>query len=346
MTPPYDVKLYYFQSYHLNQVYDGFSRLQKQGLVKLHIIHSNGNQCKPILHTEINGKHVIYDCLDGLNWIDKSFEANIDYFNDNIYCDFYFKRSWSDILLPYISNRFQYYPLGVYYHIDPIGRYPQKLIQHVKELIIKNPIIEQLNHKKIFRLEDMEMPPIVNNDNKILFLARLWNPKDVSCESRWYEERIQMNEMRIKCVEEGRKYFGNRFVGGIQKDDYSEMACPPELIVEPHITRRDRFLELVKKANICVATTGLFDSIGSKFGEYIAASRAIVSEPLKYKLPGTFSKNRNYLEFKTIDNYLEVCERLMSNPDLLIQMIHNNYDYYQNYVRSDRMILNTLQLIK
>ena len=54
-----------------------------------------GNPLKPILKVRINDKYdVIYDTLDGLNWIKASIENNLDYFKNNIKADFYFKRSF------------------------------------------------------------------------------------------------------------------------------------------------------------------------------------------------------------------------------------------------------------
>lgn len=43
---------------------------------------------------------------------------------------------------------------------------------------------------------------------------------------------------------------------------------------------------MVKESDICITTTGLHRSIGWKFAEYIAASKAIVTEKLNYS-PGT-----------------------------------------------------------
>ena len=341
----YNVKIYYFQCPHLNQVYDGFARLAKQGIVNLQIIPSQGSYYKAVLHTEINGKHVIYDCLDGLIWLDKPLQDNLDYFTNNIDCDYYFKRSYTDVLLPYVNSRFKYFPLGLNYGIDPIGNYyPKKTIRRIKDMIISNPLVEKLDHKKIFRLEDMENPPVSAIEHQILFMARLWNPDDVVWNPEWYEERPLMNEMRVGIVRELRKRYGDRFVGGIQRDNYSEKVCP-DLIVPDVIPRRDNFLKEVKKSDICIATTGLFDSIGWKFAEYMAASRAIISEPLRYKLPGECKEGKNYLTFTNIEECCSAVERLVHNPDVMLRMMQDNREYYLNYVRSNQMILNTLKQI-
>ena len=340
----YNVKIYHFECPHLNQVYDGFARLKKQGIIDLHIVPSEGSYFKGVLHTEINGKHVIYDTLDGLIWLDKPLEDNLNYFVQNIDCDFYFKRSYTKKLLPYVNNRFVYQPLGLNYGIDYIGNYPRPMIRKIKNWIIERPIVEKLQYKKIFRLEDLEYSPQPSREHKILFLARLWNPEDVSWNKEWYEERPKMNEMRMGVVRELRNMFGDKFVGGIQKDGYSEKVCP-ELVVSDNMTRRDNFLREVRKSDICIATTGLFDSIGWKFAEYMAASRAIISEPLRYELPGDCKVGKNYLTFTSIDECCSAVERLVNDSGMMLKMMQDNRDYYLNYVRSDRMILNTLKQI-
>jgi hypothetical protein len=49
---------------------------------------------------------------------------------------------------------------------------------------------------------------------------------------------------------------------------------------------------------------GLYESNGWKLGEYVAGSKAIVSEHLHYDAPGNFSPEQNYLEFNSAD---EMC---------------------------------------
>ena len=344
MSDRYDVTIYYFECPHPNQVYDGFARLQKQGVVDLRVVPTSGSYYKGVLHTEINGKHVIYDTLDGLIWLDKPLAENMDYFVENIDCDYYFKRSYTPKLLPYVNNRFVYRSLGLNYGLDYIGNYPRPLIRKIKNWIIERKFVERFSYKKIFRLEDLECEPYPSKEHHILFLARLWNPDDVSWNREWYEERPKMNEMRMGIVRELRKMFGDRFVGGIQRDAYSEKVCP-DLMVPEQMTRRDNFLKEVRKSDICIATTGLFDSIGWKFAEYMAASRAIISEPLRYELPGDCVAGKNYLSFTTVEQCIEAVERLISNDDMLKTMMHSNREYYMNYVRSDKMILNTLNQI-
>ncbi len=91
-----------------------------------------------------------------------------------------------------------------------------------------------------------------------------------------------------------------------------------------------------------MATTGLHNSIGWKFGEYVAASRAILSEPLIYGLPGNFEHGKNYLPFNNEDELLHKTYSLLKNKDELLDMMNSNFHYYNNFLRPDKLVLNTL----
>jgi hypothetical protein len=95
-----------------------------------------------------------------------------------------------------------------------------------------------------------------------------------------------MNDLRAGCIRALRRRFGRQFLGGFQRSDY---ACKhyPDCVVDASVStlRRD-YLKCLKSYCIGIATTGLYDSIGWKFAEYAALSKAIVSEPLRFELPG------------------------------------------------------------
>ncbi len=65
-------KIEYFPSPHLNQIYEGFNMLEKQGIIKIKLVKpKNFNKKKPILRVQLNNKlNLIYDTLDGFNWKD------------------------------------------------------------------------------------------------------------------------------------------------------------------------------------------------------------------------------------------------------------------------------------
>jgi hypothetical protein len=100
-------------------------------------------------------------------------------------------------------------------------------------------------------------------------------------------------------------------------------------------------MKLLRQYPIGIATTGLFNSIGWKFAEYIGFSRAIVSEKLNFEAPGLES-GKHYLGFTTLDECVEAVSTLMNDKDLCAQMMIRNHEYYQTYLRPDRMVWNAL----
>ncbi|MBC6401626.1 MAG: hypothetical protein GDA37_11570 [Ekhidna sp.] len=202
-------------------------------------------------------------------------------------------------------------------------------------------MISRYYRKYSFRSSDFESQPYLHKKSKILFLTRLHNPDDVSLEHSKIE-RENINRNRIDCIKACKKEFPNNFIGGLESDNFSK-RYQKDLVLPTSLTKKEVFLNAVKESNICITTTGLYNSIGWKFGEYVAASRAIISESLKYELPGNFENYKNYLEFNGKDELIQNIRELLRNRDRLSErMMQENFHYYNNYLRPDVLVLNTL----
>jgi hypothetical protein len=94
-----------------------------------------------------------------------------------------------------------------------------------------------------------------------------------------------------------------------------------------------------------VATTGLNKSNGWKLGEYVAFSKAIITEPLHFRVPGGFSQEINYLKFISPDELIDHAIRLFEDKKLRSEMMMSNYRYYQSFLRPDALILNSLAVV-
>lgn len=285
--------------------------------------------------------------MDGLIWLDDSKEKNLAFFRDNIECDYYFKRSYSAELLNYLPNGCKLYPLGLNYSWHPEGPWANWL-DRSKVQLLSLPLVEHFHGKKIFHSYDFEYSPKMHAEHKVLFLARLWDPDEMNTghNMEWSRAVNRINTFRMECVSRLSKTFGNLFIGGLERSAYAEKHCPKELLVSSSMSDRKNFLNKIKEADICIATTGLHNSIGWKFGEYVAASRAIVSEPLYYGLPGNFIEGCNYLSASSIDDMEKAALRLSHDEVLLSTMMEANHNYYENSLRSDMLVLNTLKQIE
>ena len=315
---------------HLNQIYTGFLELESQGFLTL----SKENRFdtdKQILEVIVNKNiKVIYDTMD----------EEVFYAADNMNIkdiDYYFKRSFrSDIANKY---KFKSFPLGLNYNVYS----EHGSIFGIKE-VIKNKLRKIIRKSKYdFYTRDFEQAPIVSEKPKICFLTRVWDTNGEEIENEDVrKERKEINDFRVACIKACKKEFGEQFIGGIEDSEFARNNYKEVIIEDKSITKRDNFLDLVKSCDICIATTGLHKSIGWKFGEYVAASRAIVTEPLYYELPGEISKGKNYEEFGTIDELINILRNLINNNDKRKYIMNNNLMYYTQYVRPDILVKNTL----
>jgi hypothetical protein len=340
MSFHFDCEVQAFPSPYFAQIYEGLEILRKKGWVNLTVTPELKKQDKPVLKMILNRKHVIlYDGLDGINWVDGSLEDNIQYFRNNIKADFYFKRSFHQTLKDNAPNGCQVFPLGLNYTFFPERNFFNDSKSRMKHFIGNSFLSSFFKHTAI-NSSEFEYPPIRNEKFKILFLTKFWNPDDIDLDHLKTEREV-MNRNRAEFIRACRREFGDRFIGGVDNSSFSEKFAK-DLIMDAGMTNKKAFLKTVKESNVCISTAGLHDSIGWKFGEYVAASRAIVSEPLAYGVPGDFHEDRNYLVFRNTDMLIEKVSLLVNDKNALAEMMTNNYRYYNNYVKPENLVLNTL----
>ena len=314
---------------HLNQIYAGFIELKRNNLIDL-TIESKVSTKEHILEVIVNDdKRIIYDTFDE-GW---KYSSEID-IND---VDYYFKRSFDTNIHSKVSKKIK--PLGLNYNVySEFGNVFGK-----KEVLLNN--IKKIIKKKgsDFYVKDFEYYPNVCDTPQICFLTRMWDPDGYEVENEHVRaERIEINESRAKCIRACKDKYGEKFIGGVEDSEFSRKYYPDCIVEDSSVTNRSNFLNIIKSSDICIATTGLHKSIGWKFGEYIAASRAIITEPLYYQLPGKFENEKNYLEFTNVEELINSIDKLIENEDYRFSMMMNNYNYYNNYVKPDKLVMNTL----
>lgn len=315
---------------HLNQIYAGFLDLSKKNIINL-TKEIRIDTAKQILEVIVNDKvKIIYDTMD-----EEIFYAHSVMGIENI--DFYFKRSFN----PKVAQQYSFisYPLGLNYNLNTRNGN----IFGVKE-IIKNKVKKFIKGNKYnFFEEDFEAVPFAHTQPTICFLTRVWdiNARDIENEVV-RQERIEINQFRIACIQACRDRYKERFIGGIEDSEFARKYYPDFIVKDKTITKKDNYLELIKNTDICIATTGLHKSIGWKFGEYVAASRAIVSEELCYEVPGDFKEGKNYLVFNTVEQLLKTVDDLLVDINKRKNIMWSNYEYYNSYVKAEFIVLNSL----
>jgi hypothetical protein len=171
---------------------------------------------------------------------------------------------------------------------------------------------------------------------EVLYCTRVWEPSGITAQATH-----QINTQRVEIVRALRATFGPRCLAGLSGDTYSRAAYP-DLVLPETTTTRHAYLGLVKRALVCVASVGLHGSTGWKLAEYLAASRAVVSDPLCYSLPGNFANPTHYLPYTTPDQCVSQAAVLLADPDLRQRMAQANWRYYQRYVRPDQVVWRTI----
>lgn len=342
---------------HVQQILTGYFLLKQQGRISLvskiediqfndmrkpqHIRDAKKYHLKVVIDNEIT---VYYDMHDSYE-IDREELSNVD---------IYFKRSY---LSSYIDSfeedkSKKVFELGLNYwvfpnHID---------IQNIKRSLFLSTgktrfssFMRAINLPASLtnapKLKDLEDLPLWKDkaNKKILFMARTWDPhdkKDRPIEK--IDERRELNETRAACIRALKKEFGKDFYGGFMQDPYVFEHYKDCIIPDNNLTTKNKYLKFLKSFPICVASTGLHGSIGWKFGEYVAMSKAIVSENLVYSVPGGFEVGKNYLKFKTSDECVEQVLSLYQDDEKRYEMMTENAKYYYQYLKPDALVYNSI----
>ncbi|WP_148259072.1 hypothetical protein [Alteromonas naphthalenivorans] len=336
-------------SNHLQQVYTGLAMLHRQEKINLKLVFDKSvSTCtvpfsvqSNILNINIEGKRICFDMSDGTELSDSALKRS----------DVYFKRSFnSSFVDPAIASKVM--PYGLNYLVYPNGfdifgfRRCVKFYKTpnwFKEVIKQADFIGKMHYK--VSCSALSASPVLRTDPKTLFLARLW---DINADSYFAvdeqhsQQRRGINEQRAKCISLLKKELGNRFTGGLLATEFA-LSQHPELVVkDARLTSKHNYITTLKAHDICVASTGLHDSIGWKFGEYIATSKAIVAERNDNVIP-QLETNKHFLEFSSAEQCVEQVLFLYQNEDYRFQMMRDNQRYYESSLRPDRLLLNCFE---
>ena len=316
---------------HCDQIITGFlmlrERLGRERFpLRFERIEGHPDANIPLVEVIADAKKIYYDTEDSY-WTTSHMQAILNQ------CDMYFKRSYSEAENESRLTEEQarkIHPLGLGYEVHD---------DSVNFFTFKRLYGRYSCPWNIVYSRDIEAPPSLNLSPKILFFTRLWDPS--LAREKYRDDRSQVSVNRIRLLRMLKKYYPEQFTGGLSDSPYAR-NCAPDLILPHSKTRRRAYLKAMRSADICITSTGLHGSAGWKFGEYVAASRAVLSEKLLYEIPGDFTDGKNYLSYSTPDECLEKVGHLLRNPDILHRIQHENMEYYHTFLRPDKLIENSL----
>jgi len=183
-------------------------------------------------------------------------------------------------------------------------------------------------------LESFEQMPSAALEPAIVFQTRVWSPDSTS------DNVEEVNEWRVAVLRALRSAFPGRFYGGLVPNPHAERWYSD--LISPHPNDPIPFAAFRKRYLIGVSTRGLHYSVPFKIPEYMAASMAIVSDPIRNEMAAPFVAGQHYLEFRTPDECVERCDRILSNPALAFALREAGWDYYRSQVRPPTRIADIL----
>jgi len=162
-------------------------------------------------------------------------------------------------------------------------------------------------------------------DLNIVFQPRLWPTSPGSG-----DQFDVVNSDRIATVRALREAFPKERAIGLVHSDLAA-ALAPELLLSEHV-RTGKYHAQLRRSRIAVSCVGLSGSIGFKFGEYLAAGNAVVSQPITHELLAPLVDGEHYLAYRSPDECVDLCRRLMSEPTLGARMRALNRQYFLDWV--------------
>ena len=371
VTPLYTVTVYpESDSDYVSELYAGLSDLQGAGIVKLCFRRCPAHRVRPINHQGILWLEVemagadrrMNVCFDTFDWQD------IASMHDLEAADIYFKRSYH---VPYIDQltenlREKVVPMGLHYACSSrdetlltcfrrswahntsrrvFTQNPNKAVVRSfatpAKTLLKRHGYGRFESLPLF-MDEFEVQPHEPTEPKVFYRTRVYGPDDAPDTFR-LGRTDEINGMRADTIRALRRHFGDRFVGGLRPSTFAERNYPDCMF--PDDAGLKGHVQLSKSCLINVSTAGLHDSTSWKIPEYMAASRCIVSEPLKYQASIPLVERQHFLPFRTPEECVRACEELLDDSTMAIAMRNANFRYYIENVRPAQLMLKALQVV-
>ena len=340
---------------HLYQLLAGFAALDSDGALRCTFerLRPGSPHVLPYNMFEVvtdDGLRFIYDMNDGYENLLPDAQEMPSFYNGLLNrCNLLFKRSFDKNKNALLCAPQKVRPTPPNFLVTRHGN-PAHLPapcdprrEKIKKLVRMLPNTAYANRHV---LEDnLFAPPVVSPQPKILFMARLWDPAGDfpgQLTDAMAEERRRINESRAACIRLLRREFGDRFFGGVASSPFTVREYPDVVLDDPSLARKDAYLHFMKTFDIHISTMGLHGSTGWKFAEYLAASKAIVCEPLCYESAGGLADGVHYLSFTDADGCIAAVHALLDDT-ARGTMMRRNHEYAEAFLRCRAFVQTTLK---
>jgi hypothetical protein len=171
-------------------------------------------------------------------------------------------------------------------------------------------------------------PVLRDTDTKqmnIVFQPRLWPTTPGSG-----DQFDVANLDRIATARALRKAFPHEQAIGLVHSD-TAAALAPELQLPEHV-RTGKYHAQLRQSHIAVSCVGLSGSVGFKFGESLAAGTAVINPPITHEFLSPIVEGTHYLAYRSPEECVDVCRRLMSDHALVARMGEVNRRYFLDWI--------------
>lgn len=240
-------------------------------------------------------------------------------------CDFYYKRSYAARYVP-VSYAQKVLPFGLNYGCSTRWSRLEVLSLFARHRQMPTGLKSYVTSPTPAAFE---LAPTEPYQVAIFFQTRLWSLRELGSDDTLEE----VNGFRVKLVQELKKTFGTRYMGGlvptIEASDYPELHTKLP-------TFRWKFPACLRPPTIGIYTRGLHGSNAFKLAEYLASSKFIIGQQLAHTLPAPLGICHSIHE--TVDGILSACDSALSKPARLLEIRHASWHYYQSQLRYDRLM--------
>lgn len=362
----YEVKIYMCPNpqgiHHVSQIYAGLYGLQADNKVKISfssnlskiprdlLFLENSNR---LLWTEVKNLEtgqplkVCFDLRDTGDILTETLQ------DSNVYLKRSYSHEWITKNKIEQCQRRKILPYGLYYPC----RSKHQMASHMGKITTLKHLINyqtankqflcglrsgfrKVSFERMMLSTQIETGSEVPAEDLILFQTRVYDPKKFEYEYIEYLNVEELNLTRVETIRKLKNKFGSRFIGGLKKTDFSEREYPD--CITPFGTNKSEYVKLLKKCLVTVTNSGLVGSNGAKLAEYIAASRCVVTEPLRYELPTPLEEEKNVMTFRSPEECVSACERILQDPGLANTMRRKNERYYNDQAKPSALILRCL----
>jgi len=185
----------------------------------------------------------------------------------------------------------------------------------------------------------VELPP------RVLFMTRVWDPDDNGGWTLPPQQRAQwltMNQMRELIILKLRAELGPAFTGGLERSDYALRQHAAAVLDDRTLSKKLHYLRTLRQHPICITSIGLHHSNGWKLAEYLAMSRAIVTERLHYHVPYGLAAGTHYLDYEDPQTCVDRVLQLVGDAALRSRLMDAAQAWYAEYGAPDRLMFHAL----